>query len=45
MICKVLLLAAVALLCGCIAYVALALWVDDRNQRFYVVNEPRNWAG
>ena len=23
----------------------LGLWADDRNQRFYQVNEPRNWAG
>jgi hypothetical protein len=28
-----------------LAYAALALWVDERNQRFYMANEPRNWAG
>lgn len=27
------------------AYVALALWVDERNQRFYQASEPRNWIG
>jgi hypothetical protein len=26
-------------------YVALALWADDRNTRFYQATEPRNWIG
>lgn len=29
-----------------LAYVWLALWVDERNQRFFEAwNEPRNWMG
>ena len=27
------------------AYVLLALWADERNQRFYMQHEPRNWVG
>ena len=23
----------------------LGLWADERNQRFYQANEPRNWVG
>lgn len=27
------------------AYLWLVLWADERNQRFYQANEPRNWIG
>lgn len=26
-------------------YVWLALWADNRNQQFYMREEPRNWQG
>ena len=26
-------------------YVALALWADERDQRFFMASEPRNWLG
>lgn len=28
-----------------VVFVWLTLWADERNQRFYMVNEPRNWVG
>ena len=39
-------LAGAAVAVGLVAiYVWLGLWADDRNQRFYMANEPRNWVG
>jgi hypothetical protein len=26
-------------------YVWLALWADERNQRFFMATESRNWQG
>ena len=28
-----------------VVFVWLTLWADERNQRFYMTNEPRNWIG
>ena len=39
-------LAGLGVALGLVAvYVMLALWADERNQRFYEKSEPRNWQG